>query len=155
MLVSKRDTRDEVEMKAILMGLAKIMVLYSIGGALYTIIELLFRGHTHWTMFFVGGLCFVLVGAINQVYPHEMALISQMLIAAIIITAVEFASGMIINVWLGLGVWDYRHMPYNLYGQVCLVFFLAWFFLSPFAILLDDFLRYKMFGEPRPHYKIF
>ena len=43
----------------------------------------------------------------------------QMLICSIIITAVEFTSGLILNVWLGLGIWDYSNMPFNILGQIC------------------------------------
>lgn len=76
----------------------------------------------------------------------------QMLICSIIITAVEFTSGLILNVWLGLGIWDYSNMPFNILGQICLPFTLLWYVLSAPAIILDDYLRYWIFGEEKPHY---
>lgn len=132
----------------------KILLLYVIGGAVYAGIELLWRGQTHWTMFVVGGLCFVLIGLINEFLPWDMACISQMLISALIITAVEYVSGLIVNVWLGWGVWDYSHMPYNLHGQICLLYSNLWFALSIVGIVLDDWLRYWLWREELPHYKI-
>lgn len=45
------------------------LVLIGIGGLLYVLIELAFRGRSHWTMFLVGGLCFWLIGLINEVIP--------------------------------------------------------------------------------------
>ena len=130
------------------------LILFVIGGLLYLLIELAFRGHTHWTMFFVGGLCFVLVGAINEVIPWETSFILQCVIGGVIITAVEFVSGCIINLWLGWAVWDYRDMPFNLLGQICLPFSLLWVLISAVAIVVDDYVRYYLFGEERPRYKL-
>ena len=50
----------------------KNLFLFIVGGILYSLIELLFRGHTHWLMFFVGGFCFILVGAINNYIDWDM-----------------------------------------------------------------------------------
>lgn len=130
------------------------LILFVIGGLLYLLIELVFRGHTHWTMFFVGGLCFVLVGAINEVIPWETSFIVQCVIGGVIITAVEFVSGCIINLWLGWAVWDYRDMPFNLLGQICLPFSLLWVLISAIAIVVDDYIRYYLFGEVKPRYKL-
>lgn len=117
-------------------------------------IELLWRGYSHWTMFIVGGLCFVLIGSINAFYTFEMSFICQMLIGACIITLVEFLSGCIINLWFGWNVWDYSGMPFNVLGQICLPYTGLWFLLSGSAIILDDYLRYWWFGEEYPHYRI-
>lgn len=134
------------------MRAVKALVLWGIGGLLYICCELLFRGHSHWTMFIVGGICFVLIGVINEIIPWEMSIWQQTLIGAAIVTAVEFVSGCIINIWLGWAVWDYSDMPLNVLGQVCLPFTIIWLFLSVAAIILDDYLRYWLFGEEKPHY---
>lgn len=130
------------------------LVLFSVGGAVYIMMELLWRGYSHWTMFIVGGLCFVLIGLINELYTYEMSLAKQMLIGACIVTSVEFISGCIINLWLGWNVWDYSDMPFNVLGQVCLPYAVLWVLLSGAAIILDDYLRYWWFDEEYPHYKI-
>lgn len=83
-----------------------------------------------------------------------MSLISQMVLSSLLITALEFITGCIVNLWLGWKVWDYSRLPYNFKGQICLIFSVAWFFLSLAAILLDDYLRYKLFDEEKPYYKI-
>lgn len=67
---------------------------------------------------------------------------------------VEFITGLVVNIWLGLGVWDYSNMPFNLLGQICLPFAFAWVALSAIAIVLDDYLRYWIFGEEKPRYKL-
>ena len=132
----------------------KPLILLSIGGFLYVMIELVFRGRTHWTMFLVGGLCFWLIGLINEIIPWEMLLWKQCIVGAVIVTTVEFISGCIINLGLGWNVWDYSNMPLNFLGQVCLPFSLLWVLLSAVAIVLDDYLRYWIYGEEKPHYKL-
>lgn len=128
------------------------LVLCSIGGLLYVLCELVFRGRSHWTMFVVGGLCFWLIGLINEVIPWNMPVWLQCIIGAVIITTVEFIAGCIINIWLGWQVWDYSGLPFNLLGQICLPFTVLWTFLSAVCIILDDYLRYRLFGEDKPHY---
>lgn len=128
------------------------LLLIGIGGLLYVLVELAFRGRSHWTMFLVGGLCFWLIGLINEVLTWEMPLWKQCIIGAVIVTAMEFLAGCIINLWLGWDVWDYSNMPFNVLGQICLPFSLLWVLASAVAIVLDDHLRYWMYGEEKPHY---
>ena len=135
--------------------LFKHLCLGVIGALLYMGIELLYRGRTHWTMGIVGGLCFVLVGFINEILSWDIPLWLQGVIGVIIITVLEFISGVILNIWLGLGIWDYSRMPFNFMGQICLTFTIAWFFLAIVAIILDDCLRYWLFKEEKPRYKLF
>lgn len=132
----------------------KMVVLLLIGGTTYFGIEMLWRGYSHWTMALVGGICFVLIGAINEYIPWDMGFIDQALLGAIIVTAVEFISGLILNVWLGLGIWDYSSLPMNVMGQICLPFFFVWIALSAVAIVVDDYLRYWLFKEEKPHYQL-
>lgn len=136
------------------MRVLRPLVLIAFGGLSYVGIEMFYRGRTHWTMFIVGGICFYLVGLINEMIPWEMLLWKQCLIGACIITVVEFVSGYIINLLLGKNVWDYSGLPFNILGQVCLPFSIVWYFLSAVVIIVDDYLRYAMKGE-KPHYMIF
>ena len=108
----------------------KPLVLFGVGGLTYILMELMWRGYTHWTMFFVGGLAFVLIGAINEVIPWNMPLWMQSIIGALIITSIEFVSGCIINLWLGWNVWDYSSQWMNFLGQVCPLFSFFWFVLT-------------------------
>ena len=136
-------------MKAIL----KAIILMAVGGMLYALFEIGFRGYTHWTMIIAGGICFYLIGLINEVIPWEMEIWKQCVIGSLVVTAVEFVSGCIINLWLGWGVWDYSDMPFNILGQVCLPFSALWVLLSALAIILDDYLRYWLYHEEKPHYR--
>lgn len=135
--------------------LLKELFLFVLGGLVYMFIEILWRGHTHWSMGIVGGLCFVLMGLINELFSYEMYMEVQAIISSIIITILEFISGVIINIKLGWNVWDYSNLPFNIMGQICLLFMILWFFLSFVGIWLDDFIRWKLFKEEKPHYKFF
>ena len=99
-----------------------------------------------------GGLCFALIGFINELIPWCMPLWKQALIGAAIVTVLEFLTGCIVNLRLGWNVWDYGDMPLNLLGQICVPYILLWIPVSLIAIMLDDWLRYWMFDEERPHY---
>lgn len=132
--------------------LYKYMVLLATGGILYVLLELIWRGRSHWTMFLLGGICFVCLGLINELIPWEMPLWQQILIGSCIITLLEFLTGCIVNLWLGWDVWDYSMLPGNVLGQICPQFFLLWMPVSLLAIVLDDWMRYWWWGEERPHY---
>lgn len=134
------------------MKVLKQIILFGVGGLLYLLCELMWRGYSHWTMFLVGGICFIMIGLINEVLPLDMTLVHQMAIGAVIITTVEFVSGCIINLWIGWNVWDYSGLPFNILGQVCLPFSFLWFLISAIGIVIDDYLRYWWFGEEKPHY---
>ena len=132
----------------------KLCILALIGGITYILIELAWRGYSHISMFILGALCFVLLGGINEFLPWELGFVWQMLIGAGIVTILELIVGIVVNVWLGLEVWDYSNLPFNFMGQICLPFSFAWTLLSSVAIVVDDYLRYWLFGEEKPHYKI-
>lgn len=132
----------------------KHLILATIGGFIYTCIELLFRQRTHWSMFLVGGILFLLVGLINEFYTWETPLWKQGLIASGIITVVEYVAGLLFNIWLKMDVWDYSGQFCNLQGQICLLFSFLWVWVGLFAIFLDDTIRWLLFKEEKPHYKI-
>ncbi len=122
-------------------ALFKNLILFSIGGIVYVIIELLWRGYTHISMFLLGGLCFWIIGALNEKRSHKLPLITQMVIGMAIITALEFVFGYILNIRLGLNIWNYADMPMNILGQICLPYALLWFVLSGVCVVVDDWLR--------------
>ena len=141
-------------------------LLFFIGGRLYTWIEILWRGYTHFSMFILGGGGFVVLGLLNEYkIPWHWCLLRQSVVGACIITGLEFLTGCIVNLWLGWGVWDYSDLPFNLYGQICLYYFLLWIPLSMAGIVLDDWIRYLIYinvkklspwtqikPRERPHY---
>lgn len=92
------------------------------------LLELLWRGRSHVSMFAAGGLALLLLHGLFL--RLQLPLWAQCLVGGVIITAIEFAAGALVNIRLKLAVWDYSNMPLNLYGQVCLPFSLAWCFLT-------------------------
>ncbi len=86
------------------------------------------------------------IAAVNQVEPQNA---KDMFLANI------RNAGLVLNICLGMAVWDYSTLPGNLWGQICLPFSALWALLAGFAVVLDDWLRYWMFGEDRPHYVLF
>jgi uncharacterized membrane protein len=133
----------------------KAFTLFLTGGILYFYMEIIYRGYSHYSMILCGGMCFYLVGGLNQWSRRELPFLIQMLLGAIIITGLEFLTGVLVNLWLGLSVWDYSYMPFNLLGQICLPYSILWLLLSAVIILLDDFLRYRLFDEEKQQYRLF
>lgn len=123
--------------------LYKNSVIFFIFGVSYVFLEVFYRGHSATSMFFVGGLCGLLIGLINEVTP-KMPVLLQMLLGSVIVTFIEFVTGYILNIKLGLHVWDYSNLRFNILGQVSLLFSILWFFLSFVVIKIDDILRHNI-----------
>ena len=134
--------------------LNKYLFLFNVGGLLYVLIELIWHGWSHWTMFILGGLCFIYLGLFNEVLRWDTPLWQQILIGAVGITALEFLTGCIVNLCLGWNIWDYSDMPCNVLGQICPQYMLLWVPVSLAGIILDDWIRYRAFGEQRPRYNV-
>jgi len=103
--------------------------VFSVGAILYTAIELIYRGHTHWTMSLTGGVCLCLICFITTECP-DVNCFFRWIVCAVGICAVEFLVGYIVNILFGFGVWDYSHRRFNIAGQICLHFGVMWFLLS-------------------------
>lgn len=137
-------------MEYIIKHTGRLLALWGVLGMCYCTLELLWRGMTYAPMLAVGGLCGLLVGLINQ-NCKRMHMWQQALYGTLLTLSIEYISGLILNVQLGLGIWDYSRVPLNLDGQICLPMAVVWFALMPFAIYLDDWIRYKLFDEaPKP-----
>jgi uncharacterized membrane protein len=107
-------------------------------------------------MFITGGICFILLGLLKEpkLFRNEIPVTVQMLISAVMITALELLCGLIVNVKLNLNVWDYSHQRFNLMGQICLRASSIWVFVSLFGIYADYFFKRKMLGENKIYMKI-
>ena len=116
------------------------LILFLIGGSIYVLIEICYRGYSHISMFIVGGICFILISSISELAPFKIPIVFQMLIACLLVTFVELISGIIINIFLNLNVWDYSSDKFNFLGQICLKASVAWFFLSLPAIYMANFI---------------
>ena len=137
------------------------MLLWFWGGTVYFLLEVAYKTITRepwrisWTMLVVAILLTVAVERCGEQLPWRVPLWLQALCCAVLVTVVELAAGLILNVWLGLGVWDYSHLPGNFLGQICPQFFGVWFVLCLVFIPAFDWLRYLVEGGERPRYKGF
>ncbi|PWM60969.1 MAG: hypothetical protein DBX63_08455 [Clostridia bacterium] len=120
------------------MKLSIILLTFFLGGTIYVLLELLWRGRSHVSMFCAGGLALLLLHGLFLRFA--LPLFAQCLLGGLVITAIEFVAGAIVNVRLKLNVWDYSKMPLNLYGQVCLPFSLLWCLLTLPISFLSSYL---------------
>ncbi|MDD6275783.1 MAG: hypothetical protein PUB20_03030 [Clostridia bacterium] len=120
----------------------ELSVIFGIGGIVYSLIEVLFRGFTHWTMTLTGGITFVALYLTNLKMKTK-SLFLRCLAGSGIITAIEFVVGCIVNLKFHLNVWDYSDQKCNVLGQICPLFSFLWFLLSGPACLLSFALKNK------------
>lgn len=102
--------------------------MFCTGALGYTVLELFFRGYTHWSMTITGGLCVCILLTIEQQFPF-WKIWQKSLVGAWWITMIEFVVGCIVNLWLRWDVWDYTNLSMQLMGQVSLLFSCLWFLL--------------------------
>lgn len=102
--------------------------VFLLGAVMYNLIEVMFRGYTHWSMSIAGGsvllIFYILSPELGRLHP-----IIGGVTGALVITSIELIVGVIFNIYLGANVWDYSDMPMNFLGQICLPFSAAWFLL--------------------------
>ena len=125
-----------------MLKLRESLFCFVFGGISYGLLEMVFRGYTHWSMVLTGGAVLVLLNMINQ--SKHINIFYRCLLGAVVITSLELAVGLIVNVRLGWGVWDYSDKPFNLMGQICLHFFGCWFLLSIPAYKICDLISRKI-----------
>jgi len=107
-------------------GIIAEILVFAVGAGAYGLIEILFRGHTHWSMLITGGACCLTFYLILD-RLMSMNLVWAAFTGALIITCYEFFVGLIVNVRFGMAVWDYSRMSGNIMGQICPAFSAAWF----------------------------
>ena len=103
-------------------------VVYSVGAVGYTLVELAWRGYSHWTMALTGGACLSLI-YLNEAHHYTEPLWKRCLAGSLIITTLELAVGFVVNILLKWNVWDYSSIPMNFMGQICLPYTVLWYFL--------------------------
>ena len=134
--------------------LSEYLFLWAVGGCLYYSFEIIFRGFSHWTMFVLGGICLQFFTFQGRIVQWEDPLWRQILRCIVFVTSMEFITGIIVNKWLHLAVWDYSRMPFQLFGQICLPFMVIFSGLCTLGILLSGYLLHWIYGEPKPHYHV-
>ena len=128
--------------------IAQAAILYAMGSLGYCLLELFWRGYTHWSMVVTGGFCFVLLYRMDGDFAG-WPLLWRCFAGATAVTAIECSVGCIVNLILGWRVWDYSGMPAQLLGQVCLPFYLLWFLLCIPVMEVTGRLRRLFYGRER------
>lgn len=143
-----------------MVDLFRSVVLWSFGGTLYFMAEVIWktaRGNPEsisWTMLVLAGIVCIPLDLINERLEWDVPLWLQAVIGGLGITAVEFMVGIILNLWLGFGVWDYSHLKFNLWGQISLSWSMLWVVVAGGGIVLLDWSRHWLYHERKPTYKM-
>lgn len=112
--------------------------MFLLGSLIYSLLEICFRGYTHWTMTILGGIA---AGALYIISSGTASVYVQALYGALVITAMELITGVAVNMIFMMNVWDYSDVPMNLLGQICLPFTVIWYLISLPAMLLCRLVR--------------
>ena len=123
------------------MKIWKNAVLFYIGGCAYMVLELLFRGRSHGSMFLAGGACFLLIGFLGRARPRLPGALLPVA-GAMIVTGVELAVGLAVN--RNWTVWDYRTQWGNFCGQICPLFSALWIPVSVLALWIFEALEPRL-----------
>ena len=127
------------------MVIGEFAFIFIFGAIGYGSIEVLWRGHTHWHMLLLGGICLYLIYLISTRMKEKLW--KKLIMCAAVVSALEFVVGCIVNIQLGWKVWDYSNMPHNLFGQICPTFSIMWLLLSLPCIYLSKMIFHFIF-EP-------
>ena len=136
--------------KLIINKLIENTVLWMTGGLIYFYLEIAFRNYSHYSMIVCGGFCFVIVVTIGKyILETESDILKAvaliMFFGALVITTLELFTGIIVNMKLNMGVWDYSSMKYNVYGQICLTYTMIWALLSLLCVFVSNTIKKFLF----------
>ena len=128
--------------------LKKHGALMVFGGLAYGLIEILWRGKTHWAMILTGGFCFsALVGIYKKC--ARMFIVKKCMLGGALITFCEYLCGTVVNIKLKLNVWDYSKCRFNVKGQICPFYSVLWSLLClPICALSRVINRKELSDDP-------
>lgn len=114
-------------------------ISFSFGFFSYLGIEKLYKSlishsPTHWAMGLVSGLAFLFLLVLDE---KKLPLPVKALLGGVFITSLELLAGIILNLHLELGIWDYRESFGDFKGQICPLFSLIWCAASFVIIALN------------------
>ena len=108
---------------------------FFVGAILYSTIEIIWRGRTHWTMAVLGGIVYMILNSIS-IRAQGMSIAVKSIIGSGVITLLEFLVGLVLNVKMGLKIWNYENIGYNILGQICPKYTVYWFMLCMVAFII-------------------
>lgn len=84
-------------------------------------------------MFLLGGACFLLIGRLNRLLRRITPALRLIAFSGAI-TTLELLTGLLVN--RDHAVWDYRNLPLQFRGQICVPYSLLWIPVSFLAAML-------------------
>ena len=118
-------------------------IMFSIGSVGYGLLEVVWRGKTHPSMLIAGGISFCSLAVISN-GMKDMHFLYKCLFGSAVITSVELIFGCVCNLWLHMNVWDYSYIPFNLEGQICLLYTVLWAIVCVAAIPFSGIVYNKL-----------
>ncbi len=115
---------------------------FSLGFFLYLAIETLYKrnftnSNTHFSMGLLAGFAFVFLLFLDKT---ALNFFHKAIWGAVFITVLELIFGIYLNLYKGLGIWDYSSIPFHFLGQICPLFSLLWFVFSCLVLWINRFL---------------
>ena len=109
----------------------KYLLFFLLGYCIYIAIEVTYRGYSFRLMGIAGGLSLAGIGMLEDAGLRRFPLAFQMMVSAVLITAIELYSGMFSLRVLHYRMWDYSALPFSFCdGLICPWFFGIWYLLS-------------------------
>lgn len=136
-------------------------LLWFFGGTLYFLLEVAYKsltGHPErisWTMLLLAIILTIPIERCGEELPWSCPLWVQSTACTMLVTAAELVAGLILNVWLGLCIWDYSNLPFNFLGQICPQYMVVWWALCLMFVPAFDWLRWAVLGGEKPQYSFF
>lgn len=144
-------------MKDTLKRIIECLLVFISVGTIYFIIECIFKQRlSHWSMFLLSGTVGLVAMLLNDRFTYEIDFGLQVLICTIITTFLEYCVGITLNA--DYSIWCYLGLPFNLDGQICLLFSCIWAVLFTILIPILDYIEWKIFKylpNTPPYYKLF
>ena len=113
----------------------KYLLFFLLGYCIYIAIEVTYRGYSFRLMGIAGGLSLAGIGMLEDAGLRRFPLAFQMMVSAVLITAIELYSGMFSLRVLHYRMWDYSALPFSFCdGLICPWFFGIWYLLSAVGI---------------------
>lgn len=134
-------------MDKILKYVLQYILLFAIGGCGYYYVEVFTRGWSHFSMFYLGGICFCFFSIQKKVTWWKQGILNQVVRCLVFLLCGEFITGCMVNLWKGWQVWDYSQVPLNLYGQICFPMALVFAILCYLALVFEDWIQVYAFGQ--------
>lgn len=111
------------------MKYVRVFFVFGVGCLVYTAVELLWRGRTYAAMSVAGGLSLTVICFVRDLYAPTVPSAVRCMSDAFFVCVIEYLFGFVFNIVLGMKMWDYSGLPFNIYGQICPTYFILWLFL--------------------------